>query len=135
MKGKKITYASAIILMGFIILMGICADKNLFDFSVRGIKASNYEFSDNNGNSAELDYAVNFPHKTCFVDLNGAIRKLFHQHEMNGVTKLNNGYLAILNDKIPQANLDEYANSIIKYNDFCKVNQCITIALQCKANR
>ena len=130
MKGKKITYASAIILMGFIILMGICADKNLFDFSVRGIKASNYEFSDNNGNSAELDYAVNFPHKTCFVDLNGAIRKLFHQHEMNGVTKLNNGYLAILNDKIPQASLDEYAKSIIKYNDFCKQNGVIFLYVQ-----
>ena len=120
MKSKKITYASAIILMGFIILMGICADKNLFDFSVLGIKASNYEFSDDDGNSAELDYAVNFPLKTSFVDLNGAIRKLFHQHEMNGVTKLNNGYLTVLQGRLPIKSLDKYSDALKYYSDWCE---------------
>lgn len=45
------------------------------------------------GDSIETDYISNFWNKTEFVNFNGAIRNALGQPEMNGVVKLNNGYL------------------------------------------
>lgn len=80
---------------------------------------SNYEFIESGDKSLKLDYSINFPCKVSFIDLNGLMRKTFNQHEMNGITKLNNGYLTVLNEKIERQFIDKYVEDISYYAEYC----------------
>lgn len=51
------------------------------------------EWSADLGSKFETDVATAFLGKVQFVNFNGAVRNLLGQQEMNGVVKLNNGYL------------------------------------------
>ncbi len=77
---------------GLLGVFGFMNAKKVINFWI------NDEIDDNNwtvslGNKGEADYISNFFGKMQFVNLNGLMRNVTGQHEMNGVVKLNNGYL------------------------------------------
>lgn len=65
----------------------------------------------------ETDFISNFWGKYRFVELNGALRKLIGQREMNGVIKLNNGYLNQNNDYIIDEAIETYADELVEFVD------------------
>ena len=59
-----------------------------------------------------------YPKKNAFINLNGEIRKCMGQHEMNGVTKLNNGYLQVNSPYISDDELKGYADNVVLLNNY-----------------
>lgn len=59
----------------------------------------------------ESDLTANVLGKNLFLNLNGGMRRLLGQREMNGVVLLNNGYLAEVNEPVEQAILMENAQN------------------------
>lgn len=57
----------------------------------------------------ESDLTANVLGKNLFLNLNGGMRRLLGQREMNGVVLLNNGFLAEANEPVEQAILTENA--------------------------
>lgn len=72
------------------------------------------EWSANLGSRFETDVASTFFQKFNFINFNGAIRRMLGMKEMNGVVKLNNGYLLTTNSKRSEEKLQEYAEHIAK---------------------
>lgn len=70
----------------------------------KGGEADYNEWSPELGNKLETDMATSFYQKFNFVNLNGVVRNILGQREMNGVVKLNNGYLLTTCPKVS----DEY---------------------------
>ena len=108
----------AVIFLTFIFLLGIRADYNLYRFKVFGEANSNYEL----GSAVEgmqTEYAANFPLKVNMVDLNGLIRRLTGIREMNGVIKLNNGYLTKVSDIVSDDQLNTNVEAIVQYVNYC----------------
>lgn len=68
------------------------------------------EWSVDLGSKGETDYISNFWCKIQFVNLNGLIRNIFGQHEMNGIVKLNNGYLMTTYEYEADENLQSKAD-------------------------
>lgn len=60
----------------------------------------------------ESSLIANFPGKYVLVDINGRIRNALGIREMNGVTKLMNGYLAELQPEIPEEDLIRRADKV-----------------------
>ena len=89
---KTTSMAYAIIFLLLTVAVGAISLKNLIEFYVNDEVDYN-EWSADLGNKFETDVATTFFEKFQFVNLNGAMRNLLGQHEMNGVVKLNNGYL------------------------------------------
>lgn len=87
---KSSIYISLFIVL--IAIIGLLSCKNLISFYINDETNFN-EWTPELGNKFEIDIATNFYAKNQFVNLNGAIRNVLGQHEMNGVVKLNNGYL------------------------------------------
>lgn len=99
------------------------------------------------GSKGETDYISNFWGKIQFVNFNGLMRNITNQHEMNGIIKLNNGYLMTthsyetneaLQDKADHLyNLDLYLKqkgipmlfSICPYTS-CKYNPQIPVGVE-----
>ena len=80
----------------------------------------NNEWTSELGNKFETDISSTFFGKMTFVNFNGAVRKFFGQQEMNGVVKLNNGYLAELLERCPDENIREYARRTAEFNTYLK---------------
>jgi hypothetical protein len=84
-------------------IMGILFAVVLFFFAIAGdLKLLRFYITDetdynewtaNGGTWLETDYISNFLGKIQFVNMNGLVRNVLQQQEMNGVVKLNNGYL------------------------------------------
>lgn len=72
------------------------------------------------GNKGETDYISNFWGKIQFVNFNGLMRNILGQHEMNGVVKLNNGYLLTTFDFLPEEEIEERAIALKNFNDYLK---------------
>lgn len=118
-KGNNLQYA--IIFFSLIFVLGILADKNLYRFKYYEEFQANYDFGDANGEDLQTEYAINFPFKTQMVDINGLMRSVAGQREMNGVTKLNNGYLtSISTNAMPDEYIENNAQAVIEYNNYCK---------------
>lgn len=113
-KNKKIS--SVMYFMVFIItvfvLGGLSAYK-LYDFYVNDRTDYN-EWNAELGNKFETDEASAFFKKFEFVNLNGFIRRILHQQEMNGVVKLNNGYLFTPIAQVGDEVLTDYADRVAK---------------------
>lgn len=116
---KTTSMAYAIIFLLLTVAVGAISLKNLIEFYVNDEVDYN-EWSADLGNKFETDVATTFFEKFQFVNLNGAMRNLLGQHEMNGVVKLNNGYLLTT---IPYAS-DEYlqtcAEKVEALNRYCR---------------
>lgn len=99
--------------------IGFWGDRAFIRYELFNERAINYDFSVGEEDNIELIYSVNFPNKVNMVDLNGFVRNIFHQPEMNGVTKLNNGYLTVCMEELDSDVIKDYADEIVQYNDYC----------------
>ena len=86
------SYVWGVVFFIIVMVMGAASLVNLVKFYVNDETDYN-EWTVELGNKFETDVTTNFFNKFQFVNLNGALRKLLGQQEMNGVIKLNNGYL------------------------------------------
>ncbi|MDO4188833.1 MAG: hypothetical protein Q4D29_07560 [Lachnospiraceae bacterium] len=114
---KKSTYMYICIFLIFIVGMGISSISNMVDFYVND-KADYNEWNADLGNKFETDLATTFYRKSQFINMNGAIRNILHQREMNGIVKLNNGYLMKPIEYVNDSTLQNYADSISKLKDY-----------------
>ncbi len=80
----------------------------------------NNEWTPELGSKLETDIASAFFNKSWFVNFNGAVANALNQPSVNGVVKLNNGYLLTPMDYCPDKILQAYANSTIKLNEYLK---------------
>lgn len=78
------------------------------------------EWTANLGSKAETTIATTFFEKFQFVNLNGAIRNILGEKEMNGVVKLNNGYLMTTIDYVDDSTMQARANNVSAFNDYLK---------------
>lgn len=109
----------AIIFLSFIFILGIMADKNLYRFKIYGESNSNYEFIQQEKGNLQAEYSANFPYKVQLVDINGFVKRIVGQREMNGVVKLNNGYLTAVDSTMSDEWLDRNSQAIIQFNEYC----------------
>ncbi len=70
------------------------------------------------GSKFETDIASNIFNKFTFININGAIRNLLGQTSMNGVIKLNNGYLLTAMDYCSDEKIEEFTQNMSDFNDY-----------------
>lgn len=117
-KSKKISsVVFAIVFIVNIVVIGILSFINLVNFYVNDVVDYN-EWSADLGNKFETDVATAFLGKFQFVNLNGAVRNLLGQHEMNGIVKLENGYLLSTFTKSSEEFLQSCADNVVLLNDY-----------------
>lgn len=76
------------------------------------------EWSLDLGSKGEIEYISNFWGKNKFLNLNGFMRNLTGQREMNGIVRLNNGYLFTPFDRVSDEELEQRAASLANLNRF-----------------
>ncbi len=105
----------------FFVMFGFAAINayRMIDFYVND-RTNNNEWVAEAGNKIETDYITNFAGKRHFVNINGAVHSLLGQREMNGVVKLNNGYLLTTMEECPQEKIAEYGDAMIDLNEYLK---------------
>lgn len=117
---KKIrNYAYIAVFSLIVIGLGFLSYKKLTDFYISQEKDYN-EWTPELGSKFETDIASTFYNKFGFVNLNGAISNALNQPYMNGVVKLNNGYLLTTMTHSSDDVLRTYADSTIKLNEYLK---------------
>ena len=118
--GDKLQHrVMAILFVIILYLFAICSDYKLLDYYINDIPYNEY-WNPSLGRKNETDYAVVFWGKRFFVDINGAVRNIFGQREMNMVCKLNNGQLTALYDTpIEEDILDAEALNIQSLYSYC----------------
>ncbi len=128
-KVKQNNTLFAVVFLVFIFMFGVIADKNLYRFKYYGEADSNYEFGESSGD-IQTEYAVNFPFKVRLVDFNGLIRRIAGQREMNGITKLNNGYLTAISGTVSEDQINDIVNEVVKYANYCEERDIRVIYVQ-----
>ena len=120
----KRNISSKIIVVVFLLWIGffsVMSLKGLIDYYVYDENPSS-EWTPQMGDKLEADYSSVFYGKMQYVNLNGFFRKLLNQHEMNGITKLNNGWLASV---VSDNNMDiviQNAQNVGKLNQYLEEN-------------
>lgn len=102
-----------VILFSFGIVSGFRAMK----FWINDETVSN-EWSLDLGSKGEVEYISVFWGKNSFLNLNGFMRRVTGQREMNDVIKLNNGYLADPFGYVSDEELEPGAASLVNLNRF-----------------
>lgn len=82
-------------------IISILTFLNLMNYYVNSEIGYN-EWSVVMGSKLETDLASNTVRKMSFVNLNGLVRRILNEPEMNNVVKLKNGYLATLLNEVPE---------------------------------
>lgn len=119
-QNRKITSITfTIIFLLLIAGLGIINFKMLADFYINDETDYN-DWSADLGSRLDTDIATSFYGKFRFVNINGAVRNLLEQREMNGVVKLNNGYLFTPMPRTSDETLQAYANNVISLNNYLK---------------
>ena len=119
-KSKKIsTLSYAIVFILVVGITGFISFIKLADFYLNDVVDYN-EWTADLGNKFETDEATAFFEKFQFVNLNGAMRNILGQREMNSIVKLNNGHLIQPQSKMADEKIRAYADEVIKYAEFCK---------------
>lgn len=114
-KIKNYTYI--IVFMIIVVGLGFLSYRKLVNFYANQERDYN-EWTPELGSKFETDVASTFYHKFGFVNLNGAVSNVLGQPSMNGVVKLNNGYLLTTMNYSSDDVLQEYADSTIRFNDY-----------------
>lgn len=114
-KIKNYTYI--IVFMIIVVGLGFLSYRKLVNFYVNQERDYN-EWTPELGSKFETDIASTFYNKFGFVNLNGAVSNALGQPSMNGVVKLNNGYLLTTMNYSSDDVLQEYADSTIRFNDY-----------------
>jgi len=104
---------SYVILLEYLMLVGFLLGTAIVAIG-RLISSGTLIFDDN----IETYITDVYPKKNAFINLNGEIRKCMGQHEMNGVTKLNNGYLQVNSPYISDDELKGYADNVVLLNNY-----------------
>lgn len=104
----------------FAIYIGLSAFMNLKGLIKYYVykKAPSSEWTPQMGDKLEVDYSSVFWGKMQYVNLNGLFKKMLHQREMNGVTKLNNGWLASIDNDSSTDKIIENVQSLKQLNDY-----------------
>ena len=97
MENKKSAVLFTIIFLLLVFGLGILSFAGLANYYIND-EIINNEWTSELGNKFETDVSSTFYKKFSFVNLNGAIRKMLGQQEMNGVIKLKNGYLTEISE-------------------------------------
>ena len=100
-----------------VVLMGLISVKNLISYYVNDEVVDN-EWKAEMGNKFETDIAATFAGKKQFVQLNGAIRNVLGQREMNNVVKLNNGWLTAPLERCPDESIASFVNRTVSFRDY-----------------
>ena len=101
---KKASLRVILYIAVFVILipfLGIVCMLEFYDFKFHDRLDYN-EWTAELGSKLETDIASSFHQKFLFVNLNGAVRNLLGQREMNHVIKLNNGKLIQTHPRLEQ---------------------------------
>lgn len=117
LKGKiTIQKIYAVMFFTLISLFSTVTVYKIYRFYVYDVTDYN-EWTKDAGSPLETDLITNFWGKLEFINLNGAIRNLLDQREMNGIVKLNNGHLASLISAVPEEELLFRADRIAELDD------------------
>ncbi len=117
MHNKTSAVLLSLIFLLLVFGLGILSFSGLADYYINGTIVNN-EWTSELGNKFETDVSSTFFQKFSFVNLNGAVRKIFGQQEMNGVIKLNNGYLTEISDRCPDEDIKEFVYKTKTFNDY-----------------
>lgn len=120
---KKDNNIESIFLLPFFIIIFVLGGKSVINLA-EGIymKMNNIVNQDSiewNGSIRE-SYPNYFAFRADFVNMNGEVHKLLHQREMNGIVKLNNGYLVQVCKEGKAETIEQDANVVNQYNMLCK---------------
>lgn len=127
---KKITFCHAIVFFAVICVFGGMSYFSYVQKIFSGKVFSNYESANAFKNKIEEKFYGYIPFKMQLVDLNGLFHKIFLHREMNGIVKLNNGYLTVVNSDYNVQVLSDSSNRIIAFNDYCKKNDVVFLYAQ-----
>lgn len=97
-----------LILLLLICCIGLVSFFSLIHYYVEDDVVNN-EWTADMGSKAETDLSVNFLGKQFLLNLNGGMRRLLSQREMNGVIKRDNGHLFEPFQKAPEETLESYS--------------------------
>ena len=89
--------------------LGILSLINLVRSTVQD-EVINNEWTEDMGNKFESDIAATFFGKDAFINLNGSLRTLFGQREMNGVVKLSSGWLTAPLERCPDDRITQFTS-------------------------
>ena len=112
-------YAYIAVFSVIIIGLGFLSYRKLTKFYINQEKDYN-EWTPDLGSKFETDIASTFFNKFGFVNLNGAVCNALNQPCMNGVVKLNNGYLLTTLPYSSDPVLRTYADSTIRFDEYLK---------------
>ena len=117
MKSKVVNMIWIVTFLGLIFGIGFVSYKRLANFYINDEIDYN-EWSVELGSKFETDVASTLFGKFEFVNLNGVVRKILGQQEMNHVVKLNNGYLCSPMSCTSDETLNNYAEKVISLNRY-----------------
>ena len=112
-------YAYIAVFLVIIIGLGFLSYRKLTKFYINQEKDYN-EWTPDLGSKFETDIASTFFNKFGYVNLNGAVCNALNQPCMNGVVKLNNGYLLTTLPYSSDEVLRTYADSTIRFDEYLK---------------
>lgn len=98
-------------------VVGLINMRNILNYYINDEKPTS-EWDVSQGDKFENDYTSVFIGKDFFVDFNGLVRKHLNQKEMNGVIKLENDYLAIVDNDSNVSNVISNAELINEWNAY-----------------
>ncbi|MCR5283090.1 MAG: hypothetical protein K6E18_06935, partial [Lachnospiraceae bacterium] len=101
-----------------ICLLGLFADGKVIKYYVRH-ETINEEWTPELGRKNETEYAALFPGKELLLQLNGGIKRLLGQREMNGVVRLQNDHVTSLKEeKVPEKELRKEASNVAVLSNY-----------------
>ena len=106
-----------ILFLAIVFGLGILSFAGFVNYRVNDVVINN-EWIPELGNKFETDIAATFFQKFAFVSLNGAVRKFLGQQEMNGVVKLNNGYLTETLERCPDDIIGNFVSRTVSFNEY-----------------
>lgn len=112
-------HAFVVVFLLIVVGVGFLSNGKLVNFYVNHEKDYN-EWTPELGTKFETDIASTFYNKFGFVNLNGAIANILGQPSMNGVVKLNNGYLLTTIPYTSEDSLQRYADSTVRFNEYLR---------------
>ena len=119
MSKKKTAFLFTVIFLILVFGLGILSFAGLTNYYIND-EIVNNEWTNELGNKFETDISSTFFQKFSFVNLNGAVRKLLGQREMNGVVKLDNGYLTEVLERCPDESIGNYVNRTREFDTYLK---------------
>ena len=116
---EKLTGDKLIIVI-FLIYLGVSGIISALFLMRKYVYNENFEseYTSDMGDKLEADYNSVFLGKQHYINLNGLCGRLFGETEINGVTKLRNGYLTVIDSDSNTDIVIENANSVIELSDY-----------------